>query len=76
MHTPGDAVLATLLRPCKPCNGSIGSFTDCLSSSPMDESRESNLDDYHPPNQCITGGKSYKKLHKFTISTSDYKIAD
>ena len=42
----------------------------------MHESRESNLGDYHPPNQRITGGKSYKKLRKFTISTSDCKKAD
>ena len=74
--TPGDAVLATLRRARKPSDGSIDSFTDHLSSSPMHESRESNLDDYHPPNQRITGGKSYKKLRKFTISTSDCKKAD
>ena len=74
--TPGDAVLATLLRARKPRNGSIDSFTDHLSSSSTHESRDSNLDDYHPPNQRITGGKSYKKLRKFTMSTSDCKKAN
>ena len=68
--------LATLLRPRKPSNVSIDSFTGHLSSSPTHESRESNVDDYHPLNQSITGGKSYKKLRKFTISTSDCKKAD
>ena len=43
--TPGDAVLATLLRPRKPSNRSIDSFTNHLSSSPTNELRESNLDD-------------------------------
>ena len=73
---PGDAVLATLLRPHKPSNGSIDSFTDHLSFSPMHKSGESNLDNYHPPNQCIPGGKSYTKLCKSTISTSDCKKVD
>ena len=76
---PSDAVLPTLLEPRKPNDGSTSHFADLedhLSSSPTYESRESSLDDYHPPSECISEGKSYKKLHKFSISTSDCKNAD
>ena len=77
--TPGDAVLPTLLMPRKSNDGSTGDFADLedhLSSLPTHESRESSLNDYHPPTECITGGKSYKKPRKFSISTSDCKKAD
>ena len=32
--------------------------------------------DYHPPSKQITGGKSYKKLRNFSVSTSGCKKAD
>ena len=74
--TPSDAVPPTLLKPLKPNDGSTGDLKDYLTSSPTHELRESILDDHHPPTECITGGKSYKKLRKFSISTSDCKKAD
>ena len=71
-----SAIFPTVLRPRKSNTSFIFDDSDDeIVANQRSFTEIFNLD-YHPPSKEITEGKSYKKLHIFSVSASDCKKAD